>query len=75
MTWYLSAIVAHELIREREREIAALLRERDIRSTRTVRTDLPRFGRIRRPLARLAAVIGSAAGRAAAALDSQVSRS
>jgi len=74
MTWYLHALAAQDRIREREREVAALLRERHVRAHRPVRSDRPRFGRIRRPLARVAGVISSGADRAAVALDPQASR-
>jgi len=72
--WYIHALTAQELIREREREIAAIARVRAARAHRPVNSDLPRFGRIRRPLARVATVVGSNAHRAALALDPQASR-
>lgn len=75
MSWQIHAITARELVGAREREIASLLRERELRAHRPIHSGLPRFGRIRRPLARLAAAIGSGASRAAAALDPQPSRS
>ncbi|HLA16383.1 MAG TPA: hypothetical protein VJZ72_05730 [Candidatus Limnocylindrales bacterium] len=74
MMWYIHALAAQDLIREREREIAAIARAREARAHRLVNSDLPRFGRIRRPLARVATVVGSSANRAAVALDPQASR-
>ena len=74
MIWYIHAVIAQDLIRQRERDLTALIREREVRGWIPVHSDRPRFGRIRRPLARLAGAISTSAGRAALALDPHTTR-
>jgi hypothetical protein len=73
MLWFVYALAAQDLINERERQIAALHREREARRALAIHSDLPAFGRIRRPLARVATAISSGASRAAVALDPELS--
>jgi hypothetical protein len=74
MSWYVQALMAKELARDRAREMARTSLEREARRGPRVRSDIPPFGRIRRPLARLALAIGSRASRAAEALDPHTAR-
>jgi hypothetical protein len=71
MIWYVHALIAQDLVRQRDREIASLVRDRGVRSHLPIRSPRPRFGHLRRPLARLAGAISASAGRAAIALDPQ----
>jgi hypothetical protein len=72
MSWYVHALMASELARDRERAVAIRSLQRAAKARTGVRAEVPRFGRVRRPLARLAMAIGRQASRAATALDPQV---
>jgi hypothetical protein len=74
MNWYATYLTAQHLQRQRELEFSARRLEREARSGRRRRSDLPPFGRIRRPAARLLGLISAVTGDLAMAVDPQVSR-
>lgn len=75
MSWYIHALMASELARDRDRAVAIQSLQRAAKARSAPRSDVPRFGRVRRPLARLALSIGRQASKAATSLDPQVGRS